>query len=264
MFYNLFLHPLRDYPGPLLWRASPIPRAFWVYRGLLVHKVEQLHRQYGTAVRIMPNEIAYIGPEAWNDIYGHRKNGVLEFDKWKDFYEPEGGKAHNIIYSDRSEHSALRRALSHGFSDRSMRAQEPIIAYYIDLLMKRLNDRAKGDEGTIFNMREWLNWTTFDVIGELGFASSFDCLRDSDYHPWIRTITQNLSNDAMGRILKYLGLHSLVKPFNKLGRVEKERGEHVSLMVAKVSQRSKSCAYELAPFPGNIGLCSGRILDGPK
>ena len=200
----------------------------------------------------MPNEIAYIGPEAWNDIYGHRKNGTMEFDKSRDFYQPEGHKAHNIIYSERSEHSALRRSLAHGFSDRSMREQEPIMVYYVDLLMKRLHERTKSVEGSVLNMREWFNWTTFDVIGELGFASSFDCLRDSDYHPWIHAITQNVTNDAISRALRYVGLIGLIKPFNKSSKVKKVREEHVGLMAAKVSQRSKLCAYfhwEQRPFP---------------
>ena len=196
-------------------------------------------------MRITPNELAYIGPEAWNDIYGHRKNGVPEFPKCKSFYQPSGKRAHNIIFSDREEHTAIRRALSHGFSDRSMREQEPTIVWYVNLLVQRLHERTTGANGGALDMREWFNYTTFDIIGELGFGSSFDCLAQSDYHPWIRAITDNFRSDTVLRALQQVGMPTVVSLLLEKFKAKDSRKEHYSLMTEKLSQRSKSWLPQL-------------------
>ncbi len=81
----------------------------------------------------------------------------------------------------------LRRQMAHGFSDRAMREQQPIIGKYIDLLVRRLRERAAG--GTVaLNLADWYNFTTFDVIGDLALGESFGCLENSDYHLWVKSI----------------------------------------------------------------------------
>ncbi|RYO89206.1 hypothetical protein DL766_003612 [Monosporascus sp. MC13-8B] len=243
--YNIFLHPLRSFPGPLLWRASPLPRIYWLLKGRLPHKIAELHAEYGPVLRIMPDELSFSSPDAWGDIYGHRKHGAGEFPKYERFYWR--GEAHNIVFSTREEHAALRRALSHGFSERSMRGQEPIIGAYVDLLIRRLRENSesaappaggngKGEVATAtvpVNMREWLNWTTFDVIGDLGFGSAFDCLEKSDYHPWIDLITHNLFIGSIGIALNYLGLRPIVHYYANRG----SQGEQFELVRAKLRRR---------------------------
>jgi cytochrome P450 len=95
----------------------------------------------------------------------------------------------SIITADREQHSLLRRQLAHGFSERAMRAQEPIFREYVDLLMRRLEEHAAG--GKPIDMTAWFNFTTFDVIGNLAFGSDFGCLENSYYHPWVRAIVSN-------------------------------------------------------------------------
>ena len=57
--YNIFFHPLRDYPGPLLWRASPFMKKYSSFMGIYHITVPPLHAKYGDVVRIAPNEISY-------------------------------------------------------------------------------------------------------------------------------------------------------------------------------------------------------------
>ncbi|KHN94126.1 cytochrome P450 ClCP1 [Metarhizium album ARSEF 1941] len=150
--------------------------------------VFQLHKKYGPIVRIAPNELAFSDAEAWRDIMGH-KNNAEEFPKYRPLYRP--GRAvltpQDIIYSGRDEHAALRRQLSHGFSDKAMRAQEPRILQFVDLLIKRLHQWNNNGKSPI-RMDSWYNFTTFDIIGDLAFGDSFNCLESSDYHEWVKCI----------------------------------------------------------------------------
>ena len=81
IFYNLFLHPLRSFPGPLTHRISNLPRTYYAVRGKLPFHHAQLHLKYGSVVRIGPDFLTYTDPQAWKDIYGHKGQGELEFPK---------------------------------------------------------------------------------------------------------------------------------------------------------------------------------------
>lgn len=60
VIYNVYFHPLRNFPGPPLAGATTWWRAYIeVYRGeSLTHKLFDLHEQYGDVVRISPNEVS--------------------------------------------------------------------------------------------------------------------------------------------------------------------------------------------------------------
>lgn len=149
-------------------------RAGWCYKsitGTLPFDMLDLHKKYGQVVRIAPDELSFANPQAWNDIMGHRRQGGGgAMDKYMPFIKVIDEKPTDIINANRDEHAMLRRALAHGFSDRSMRAQEPIIMKYVDLLIQRLQERCKG--GNAVNIAAWYNYTTFDVIGDLAFGEA--------------------------------------------------------------------------------------------
>ncbi|KAH7324854.1 putative cytochrome P450 monooxygenase [Stachybotrys elegans] len=200
--YNIWFHGLRKYPGPLLWRMSPIPRAWYHARGSLVYKVTELHEKHGDIVRISPTQLAFRQAEAWKDIYGHRAAGEEENYKAADFYRPSPRIPASIVNSSRTEHSIIRRHLAHGFSDRSMRAQEGIIGSYVDLLVQRLHENASSGP---LNMHDWYNWTTFDIIGNLGFGSDFDGLRKNTHSVWPKLIIDANRLDIIATALSSIG-----------------------------------------------------------
>ena len=58
VFYNLFLHPLRDYPGPLGARSTTWWKTYIevVKKESFVHLLMKLHKQYGTAQSLMSSQ----------------------------------------------------------------------------------------------------------------------------------------------------------------------------------------------------------------
>lgn len=84
--------------------------------------------------------------------------------------------------TNKDHHRALRKALSPGFSDASLRAQEPMITKYIDLLIQRL--KTKSLQGPV-NVELWFRYVVFDIICDLAFGESFQCLESDGLHPWI-------------------------------------------------------------------------------
>ncbi|KAI0594819.1 P450 monooxygenase No.1 [Biscogniauxia sp. FL1348] len=235
-FYQLFLSPMRVHPGPLLWKISLIPRAYYLMRGELPFRIAKLHEKYGPTVRIAPNEVSFCDADAWKEIYGHRSAGEEEYSKWIPFYKPVSSQAHSVINSNRETHSVLRRQLANGFSDRSMRAQEPIIGSYVNLLIRRLGEECeKGAGSAVVNMRNWFDFTTFDIIGELGMGDSFHGLENSGYHPWVALINNTVKHTAMLSTAVRFGFAWLVQFLFTHGILS--QAEHAQIVRGKLSQR---------------------------
>lgn len=188
---NLWLHPLSAYPGPFLWRAFRFPFLHAMITGRLPHRIKHLHAQYGDIVRVAPDELSFIDPTAWRDIYP--KNFVRPAE-YKD--QPPGKSAANLIACSEKEHVRLRRVLAPGFSERWVMELEPRIQEYIDRLVDKIDARMTqaGREGsrgkTTVDVVEWINYIAFDIIGDLTWGSSFGCLEGLRYHPWIQTVSQ--------------------------------------------------------------------------
>lgn len=193
--------------------------------------LNELHNLYRSdVIRISPDELSFIGPSAWKDIYGIRP-GHAAFPKDLDAYSG----VQSILTAEDADHSRYRRLLGHAFSDKALRKQEPLLQGYVDNLICGLKKQMKTVGKA--NMVDWFNWTTFDIIVDLSFGESFDCLKDNTYHPWVAMLMSGIKTISL--------LHVITK-FSPLGRLlrlyvpKKEaqvREDHMRLSKEKVEQR---------------------------
>ncbi|KAA8647482.1 cytochrome P450 [Aspergillus tanneri] len=237
--YNVFFHPLRAFPGPISHAISPLPYCYRLLRGSLPLDMLALHEKYGDVVRIAPGELAFAHVDAWKDIHGHPANGGEECGKLMSFYKYADGTPTSIANADREEHGLLRRQLSHGFSERAMRAQEPLITQYVDLLIRRLHEKcAAGTEP--LDMVSWYNFTTFDIIGDLAFGKPFGSLENSVYHPFIPLLLESAKAGTLMLSLSFFPF--LKKIFLALvpKSVVKAFQEHRDVSVAKLRERMQA------------------------
>ncbi|EUC34775.1 hypothetical protein COCCADRAFT_35596 [Bipolaris zeicola 26-R-13] len=197
--YNVTLHPLAKYPGPLLWRISPIPSIIHLLRGRIAFEYKRLHDKYGPVVRVMPNELSFNTAKSWDDIYGHRV-GLPSMEKdaiHVGAVEAIPG-ATNLTMAPASQHARQRRALSHAFSKQALMEQEPILKGYVNMFVERLREMAERGEPA--NMVSWFNFCTFDIIGDLSFGEPFGCLREgegSESANWVVLIYEAIKSGAI-------------------------------------------------------------------
>ncbi|KAK0752828.1 cytochrome P450 [Schizothecium vesticola] len=182
--YTLHFGPLSHLSGPRLWAATRLPFLLSLMRGRITHDLAALHRRHGPIVRITPDEVSFTDPSAWSDIL-QPKPGGRHFTKHPSWYGPLPGLPPGLVLATSpDQHAAMRRYLSPAFSARALRAQEPVIRAYVDLLLTRL----RGLAGAEVDVVPWFNYLTFDIVGDLGFGRSFGCLESSAYHAWIALI----------------------------------------------------------------------------
>lgn len=163
-----------------------------------------VHEEYGAAVRIGPNELAFNTPQAFRDIYTTTRSGK-GLPKPASFYPPpvNGVPSVSVLVDDEA-HARQRKLLSYGLSDRALREQERLIMGFVDTLVDRLRGeivKGRGQEKGVnaaakVDIKEWMNYATFDITGELTFGESFNCLKDSELHPWIAIIFKSIKQGA--------------------------------------------------------------------
>ncbi|KAL4879849.1 cytochrome P450 [Aspergillus karnatakaensis] len=206
--YNVYFHPLSNFPGPK-WRAAF--RSTWVWSmvsGSNHLRIKSLHDQYGPVVRVAPDELSFTDPTALPDIHSKsQSNKGLSKSKFitdnQPLYHPFDGND--------EEHTRIRRKLLTSFSDKAVASREPILQQYIDKLVGKL--RQERDAGRPVNLVEWLNWFSFDLIGELTFSESFSQLDRSASHPWITLMADHIKTTLLHMCSTFY------QPFGKLLRL---------------------------------------------
>ncbi|RFU72210.1 hypothetical protein TARUN_10052 [Trichoderma arundinaceum] len=200
--------------------------------GNMHKKIEKLHRKYGPAVRVGPDHLALDGSIAWPEVFKFKKGGA-EFGKVEN-YLFENDKL-GIIAAPKDVHRRQRRQLSHAFSDAALREQEAVINKYLDLLIQCLTEKSASNES--FNIVDWLNFLTFDIIGHLTYSESFHCLDDKGYHPWVLQFFDGVRGESYRRFFSAFPFaKEIVTAFN-LNDSMKKGNDHKSYIVEKAAER---------------------------
>ena len=106
----------------------------------------------------------------------------------------------NVLVSNHDDHVRIRKLVIHSFSDQALRDQEPIITRYIDLLISQLKRAVDGPDKGKVDLMSWFMFTTFDIMGDLCFAESFNALASGQYHPWMTLILNAAKNGSYVRM----------------------------------------------------------------
>ncbi len=196
--------------------------------------MKDFHARYGGIVRIAPNELSFTDPKAWRDIYGNRP-GHLPFERNRTWFKAaKPGDPESVMGHNEEAHARYRRTLVHAFSEKSLKEQAPMIEGHVDQLVIKLHEVG---ENTTIDLVEWLNFTTFDIAGDLCFGESFDCLKNGKAHPWVE-----ISYD-FGKGLALIAAVNFYPPLDKLLRlvipkqIMQRTTDHIAMSRAKVMKR---------------------------
>lgn len=238
--YRLTFDPLAKFPGPKLNAISPIPGIRALLRGRIAFDNKLLHDKYGAVVRVSPTELSFNSVQAWEDIYGHRP-GHPNFHKdpvHVGSVEPLAGVT-TLTMADDANHARQRRALAHSFSQKALVEQEDIIQDYVSQFIKHL--RGMEEKNEAFNMVNWLNFTTFDIIGDLAFGEPFGCLDSGEFHSWVSLIFETVKAGAIEQATRRFATAG--STFQELlmkcipNEVRERRRDHLKFSTEKVMRR---------------------------
>ncbi|KAI1847952.1 hypothetical protein JX266_006065 [Neoarthrinium moseri] len=177
IFYNLFLHPLRDVPGPLLARATDL----WLFANELeghVHdKILKLHHKLGS----------------FSEVYCQG----TKFDKARYFYNAFVDQADNLFtMTDRDQHSHDKRLMSHAFSKTTILQQESVIYDFVQQLVGRMMPFAQS--GKEFPLLAGYRCMTLDLITEFVFGATPKAIESEDLND---PIIDQIGDTATGSVV---------------------------------------------------------------
>ncbi|KZL77278.1 benzoate 4-monooxygenase cytochrome [Colletotrichum incanum] len=234
-FYNVFLHPLSAFPGPLLARASRIYYSYYRSIGKLEIITKELHDKYGDVVRVAPDELSFISGMSWDDIYGFKskKRPGDRLEKEPFFYmgaiAPNGEK--NLGASSNADHSRIRGVLSHAFSEKALYSQETVLVHHIQHMVRRIRQH----HGAPTDAVRWLHHCTYDIISDLALGVSAGALDCDEWNHQAHLIFEGIKEGiAVIEILRFMPyrrqmMHLLMWAFGRSrrrafeGAVEKAR-----------------------------------------
>ncbi|KAK4461218.1 cytochrome P450 [Cladorrhinum samala] len=205
--YNLYFHPLSKVPGPALWSAFRIRYVWSQLSGNIIRDCNDLHKKYGHVVRVAPDQVSISRRDVWSDAF--QKQGEAQYPKDPRWWDPLPGLAAVGIFgtADPDKHARIRKLISPAFGPRALASQEPILQQYSSLLVSRLRALVASNCGQKWgkpvDVVEWLNFTTFDIFGDLAFAESFECLSNSQYHAWVAVLFNHAKAVVYGALPNY-------------------------------------------------------------
>ncbi|EMD61120.1 hypothetical protein GGP41_010023 [Bipolaris sorokiniana] len=214
-FYNLYFHPLRKFPGPRLAAATGLVFSYKVLRGEEAAWEAEMHRKYGEVVRLGPNRLSYVTPEAWKDIAGPGAGKRLENTKDPTTFGPDfagtlslGSQPNTMV------HRTHRRVFAPAFSDKALKLQEPLIQGYLNSLVRIIKNNATATPAVGFDIAKLINCMTFDVMADLAFGEPLGLLDQSELSPWVQAVLENVRRISVARLAReYKSLKLLVKMF---------------------------------------------------
>ncbi|KAI4104269.1 MAG: hypothetical protein LQ339_003888 [Xanthoria mediterranea] len=234
---NIYFHPLSKFPGPKSAAATPFPYVKALVTGHMVDWAMSLHAKYGPVVRAGPDELSFIGPRAWQDIYATRPQLPKGH---KGVFESVNGVAVIGTQTVTAEHTRQRRILSHAFSERALKEQEGILKQYSDLLITKLGEQVEQTEkepSVTLDITQWYHYTAFDTIGDLLFNDPFHSLENSADHPWVAAIFDGLKFGIISTAFQYFPPLWPVVRYLIPNSIKKTAVQHFSWSQDKITRR---------------------------
>ncbi|KAF2001405.1 cytochrome P450 [Amniculicola lignicola CBS 123094] len=238
--YNITLHPLASFSGPIFWGASRLPYMYSTWTGWQHTDVQKLHSRYGSIVRIAPDELSFADPAAW-DMYSNRGDS-LAFPKSPVWHAPQPNRPISVLnVLDARLHAKMRKKMDGAFTEKAVGNQEGIVQGYVDLLIERLTGKAKsaGGEKVVINMIPWITFTAIDIIGDLAFGESFGCLERGVMSDWLDFVLNTLRAATLIATLRhYTWITAVLERLIPPG-IMKIADDHYNVVVEKVDRRLK-------------------------
>ena len=153
--------------------------------------IEDALRKYGDVVRIAPNELVFFTPQAVlgeylvltvkrfterpSDIYSPHQQNLEVFVKTD--FQNRGKDLGGLVWEeDPVRHREVAKKLSSAFSNRSIRALEPVAHEHMDYFVTRMKEL--GSEPTGVGLVQWMNWLAMDQAADMAWNEKLHQMRD--------------------------------------------------------------------------------------
>lgn len=247
--YRLLFHRLNRFPGPFparlsnLWISSKIMPRMELFRD-----VQELHKTYGDIVRLGkifppfplhetqlllltrkagPSELSINNPKAIAIL--HAQQTTCTKGPWYGLQQPMQSL---LMIRNRKDHARRRKVWDRGFNAKALHDYEPRVARYTSRLLEQIDAHV----GQPFDLTDWFNFYSFDVMGDLSFGRSFGMLKEGVRHYFMKSLHSDMA--ALGLFSHMLWLFPIFKAMPILNA---EHCRFWAFVRTQVHERMKVC-----------------------
>ncbi|KAJ7607208.1 cytochrome P450 oxidoreductase [Roridomyces roridus] len=207
--YNLLFHPLAGIPGPLGSRTG-----LWSWKSTravkrdMGWKLLELHKKYGTVVRIARNEVSVCERAPKTHLTRPRFKKPLKKTEFYDALRDLDGP--NLLSTlDNKSHTEMRRAESAAYSLTKMQSEfEGSVQAACGEFLALLDRRIAAMEGkATLDLGEAIQFFAMDVVGRMVLGKSFGLCAGEDRRGWVPLVERILEMSC------FLGTQPFLLPF---------------------------------------------------
>ncbi|KAI0145050.1 cytochrome P450 [Xylariaceae sp. FL1272] len=206
--YNVYLHPAAAYPGPRLAAVSNIWYAYHWATGRYPWAIQKVLKKYGDVVRIAPNELVFITPQAFTDIYEPQTAGLEHFPK-TNFMDLGIGDNALLWEMDPVKHHKDAKQVAPAFSFRAVKEKEVTMNKYIEAFIQKMNKIGDDEEG--IELKAWTDWVAMDTSSHLAYSREMNEIRDMKGSPFLHELWITSSFVTANQIFKKFPFLNIAK-----------------------------------------------------
>ncbi|KAF5649458.1 cytochrome p450 [Fusarium tjaetaba] len=219
VFYRLFLHPLRNVPGPKIAAATSW---YEFYQGVILdgHYIKdypRFHEKYGPIVRMSPNRVHINDPNFYHKVYSTGTKFLKEPAKFR-----FAGELDALPFiMDPAAHKVRRGIVNPMFSPRAIKDFSPLALQIIKGALKKIGD--SYETGKPVSLKRLESNFAMDIIMKLCFGKDMGCTEGKEG-------TEALVNSMVALPHSF----SLIKYFPMLGKIMQSFPAHVLIYIIPV------------------------------
>ncbi|KAI0792877.1 high nitrogen upregulated cytochrome P450 monooxygenase 2 [Abortiporus biennis] len=226
-------HPLSSYPGPIFCKISKL----WLYVQAKDGKqhlyIQALHRRYHSdIVRIGPNEVSIIEPDALADVLG--RNGVPKAPVTRARHLFPDTKPTLLNVEDLDEHAKQRIPWTRAFSATALKDHEPKVAKRCLQLAEYLS-RTSGPINMTHLIRRW----SYDLMSDVVYSGGSEILRDGDSQGALKYEDKSISFFMLFEQMPWMAWFARELPFVKAG-ISHMRKAAFQRAASRIAQEAKT------------------------
>lgn len=244
--YRIYFHPLAHIPGPILPKITSLWLHYHAYIGNEASTIHRLHSQYGSYVRVSPNEVDISDFDAIQPIYV-AKGGFMKAPCYANF-DIDG---HKSIFSTTSpDYRAPRaKAVVPMFSTKSLRENRDAIAGCVNRMVERLGEEARtGKAVNVLNLTRAL---AVDAVSTHLFRENYNGVSETG-----PTLSVSAFVDAFVAVGRFFYLPTVVFVWLEwaIGKwmADKETEESMTLVDKFVSNLVADSSAKSQTYPGRL------------
>ncbi|GLI72971.1 hypothetical protein PoHVEF18_001157 [Penicillium ochrochloron] len=161
IYQPLYANPLGQIPGSKLFSVTKWRLAFADYHGVRTQTIHSLHRQYGNAVRIGPNEVSFSSLSALRTIYGAGSGFERTvFYRMFDAY----GRQNLFTFAGTKQHAERKKLLAHAYSKSVILSPNAIARPLIEKNVNSYLELLEREKDVAEEIFQSLHWFSLDSI----------------------------------------------------------------------------------------------------